>query len=449
MRPLTSLASTFGVAVAVSNIAQFVWIGGGARALGLQAFGTVLACQAMYGVMQVITDNGSGIHGARQAARGELGEQERAELQSSRILLAFGSALVALAIAGAVAPSLVSPLIPFAVALLGFSVLNVWEPYGRGEARPYASYLILRSLLLAILVVACLVSGLEFSLWFAGLCEVAAVAITGFAFRAWSVPRVWKMPGADTWRAIGNIGGPSLMTQVTFATGTVMLGFAGNPAAAAVAGVGTRLLTGLQAVNGVVAAALFPLIASGEARAAGLAARVVPIGIVALSLSALAVACVLHTSLLELILDYESGSGSDALTLMIGSAAAAGYVMHLTFAVVARGAERGLLAFGVAGFTVTAAATVTAVASTLDSGDTALISAIGFLGGQVLVLWLIAGHLARHDLADWVSRPLVALATGGGLAAAIATVVPAAGAVLAGAGVVVCLWLVRATRSVS
>lgn len=403
--------ATFGVAVAVSHAGQFVWISAGARELGIRSFGIVLACQALYGVMQIVVDNGTAMHGARQSAGSTLTGAERDGIVVARLMMAVIGLVVSVGAVALAAPDFLRPLLPYAIALLPFALLNVWEPYGRGAVRAFATYLSLRSLVLAGTVTVCALTPLTFSVEMAGSSELVAILVTGCLFRAWSIPTALGLPPAAVWRSIRDVGLPSFITQVTLASSTVILAMAGNPRAAAVAGVGARLLTGLQGVSGVVGAGLFPRFASGQSKADGRAARIAPVGIVGTCLLALAVTCLAKSTLVRVMLDQNSDGLGDAIVLWVGGAAASGYVMHLTFTLVARHAERGLVRAGTAG--AATAAVSAAVASRYGTDTAALIAGGGFLVGQAATLLLVARHVRNAGLEEWLSPKLTVAACAG------------------------------------
>src|SRR5690349_14770255 len=70
VRPTSTrrLFAVFGTATVLAQAGQFVWLTIGSRAMDRSAFGTVLAAQAIYGVMQFLVDSGPTYHGARLSA---------------------------------------------------------------------------------------------------------------------------------------------------------------------------------------------------------------------------------------------------------------------------------------------------------------------------------------------------------------------------------------------
>lgn len=225
---------------------------------------------------------------------------------------------------------------------------------------------------------------------------------------------------------------PAVITQYEFGVATIILGLTGHTAAAAVTGVTTRLLTGLQGVNGVAVAALFPRLASRARGSSGdQQARLAGVGIVALSISALLVVAASAPFLGRIFLDSDAAAVTDAMVVGIGGAAACGLVMHLTFALVARGLERGIPARSSIGAAVT---TLGASAAAIIGGDSAAgIAMSGFVVGQVLTLVLLLGIDRPAGVQDVVSTPLALAA---GLVAPVAAV---AGVVAGALGVIVVL----------
>lgn len=427
-------SAVFGMAIAVSHVSQLMWIVVGARVLGIDDLGRVLAAQALYGLLQVLLDTGSLLHGARLAATNGVTPEIRGEVCASRLLIALAGLAVSMPILTIVATGLVGPFLPYAPALLLFALLNVWEPYGEGQAGAYAFYVALRSTVVAVAVVIVYAIGQSMPPIGVGLCEIVAVLITGFAFRAWTLPREARFPARAFWRSIRDVGGPSLITQATYSAGTLVLGAAGNTTAAAVAGVGTRLLTGLQGLSGTVTAGLFPTIAGGHSSAHGRAARLIPVGIVALCLVVLSGACLLNTWLITLLLGRHTPFAENALLMWLGGAASSGYVMHLTFVLVAQHLEVGLVRISAAGL---AGAVAGAMAATIVGGpQAAVVAGAGFMLGQVGVLLAVSRRVHACSRA-WLSWRLVIISALVAPAAAILGALwPVVGALVAACGTV-------------
>ena len=122
------------------------------------------------------------------------------------------------------------------------------------------------------------------------------------------------------------MGLPGLITQYDFAAAAIrVLGIAGRPSAAAVTGVATRLVTGMQGVNGVVVGALFPRLAKREGedeRVAGGLAAAAAAGIVGLSLVALLVVVALAPFIGRLLLEDDSDTVKLTIVTAVSGAAA-------------------------------------------------------------------------------------------------------------------------------
>src|SRR5437660_8395217 len=87
-------SGVLGTALLVSNAGQVAWLVAGRRAFGPGQFGIVLAAQSLYGVLQMVLDNGASWEGARHAAAGTLTAGRRAALIRARSVLAAASVLV-------------------------------------------------------------------------------------------------------------------------------------------------------------------------------------------------------------------------------------------------------------------------------------------------------------------------------------------------------------------
>lgn len=438
-------SALFAVAVAGSNLSQVGWLIAGARALPGDRFGTVLTAQALYGVLQIIVDNGTSFLGARRSARGALTAEQRQEIVALRLALAMVCVVAGVAITGVGAGRTLEAFAPFAGALLLFAVLNVWEDYGAGRVLPYTAYLLLRSLTLAVVVSAFAIAGADAPLVIGGLCELGAVAIAMLAFRAVALPgRRWRIDRA-TLRSTRDIGAPALITQYDFAAPTVIFGVTGHPRAAAVAAVTLRLLSGLQGFNGAVGAAIFPQLARqakpgpAESRTARRAAAVM----VGLSLAGLLVVAVAAPILVSGFLNSSGAREEAAIVLGMGAAGAAALVMHRGFVFVAWEREHELVRAGLAGAVLVTAGAVAGLA--LGGPGAAVAAAAGFVLGQMVTLGLLlrvdvpASLRTRADLllagvAVLVLPALaVLLAAAGGTRVAVASMVAALALIAGGA----------------
>src|SRR5688500_8126409 len=81
-------AAVYTGATLLAQVGQLVWLTAGSRAMSHSAFGTVLAAQALYGVLQFVVDSGATYHGARLAAGGMLDAATRSSIIRVRLQLA-------------------------------------------------------------------------------------------------------------------------------------------------------------------------------------------------------------------------------------------------------------------------------------------------------------------------------------------------------------------------
>lgn len=387
----------FTAAVVGSNVCQVLWLAAGARALPGSDFGTVLTAQAMYGLLQMITDNGPSFLGARKAARGSLTAGDRAEIVRARVLLAIVCSTIGVGVAAIGGLDLLRSFGPFALALCLFSLLNVWEPYGRGRLGPFALYLLLRSLLVAVVAGGVAIAGDELPLEAAGACELAAVLVVGVLCSAWSRPGRHLTVRPETWRSVRDIGLPAIITQYNVAIGTVVLGVSGNASAAAVSGVAFRMLTGVQALNGAVAAGLFPRLARSP-QAAGSdarAARAAAVGGVMLGAVMLLAVAVAAEPIVRVLLNKGGSLEQAVIILAVGATGVTGLVMHRSFALVARGAESQLRRASLPGALVVTVGSI--AAALVGELEAALVVVGGYLLGLSLTSLLITRRTVSRD----------------------------------------------------
>ncbi len=144
------LVAVLGTATMLAQLGQLLWLVTGSRSLPRTTFGAVLAAQALYGVLQIVVDNGAAFHGARLAAASTLDASSRASLVRVRLQLAAAAAVVTFAVGAAGGWTSVQANAPFAAALVLWALFNYWEPYGRGDARPMSVYLVLRGVAPAV-----------------------------------------------------------------------------------------------------------------------------------------------------------------------------------------------------------------------------------------------------------------------------------------------------------
>jgi O-antigen/teichoic acid export membrane protein len=228
-----------------------------------EAFGTVLAAQALYGVLQLVVDNGTAFHGARLASRHRLDAASRSSLVRVRLQLAAPGLVVLAGVGVGGGLSFLSANAPYVIALVLWALFNYWEKYGVGDGRPWSAYLVLRAWGPVLATLPFLVDGRHAPVYLAGLAECASLLLLLVVWRVRPLQSLLAAMRAmrGPWRSVITIGLPSLAWQVGFGSGTIVLALAGRPAAAAVLGVSVRLLTGVNQLSGVVITALFPELA--------------------------------------------------------------------------------------------------------------------------------------------------------------------------------------------
>src|SRR5436190_15793405 len=168
-------ASTYGTAIGVTQVGQVVWLVAGSRVLSATEFGTVLAAQALYGVLQFLVDNGPAWFGARVAATGRLDAAYRNTLIRMRLELFVVAALVAAVYISLAGDRAFAATAPYIAALGLFALLNVWERFGHGDSVPWSTYLTLRGVGPAVFAVAFLIAGGDLPLWLVGTVECASI----------------------------------------------------------------------------------------------------------------------------------------------------------------------------------------------------------------------------------------------------------------------------------
>jgi O-antigen/teichoic acid export membrane protein len=426
-------AALFGGALVVGHIGQLVWLIAGSRTMPRAAFGSVLAAQALYGVLQYVVDNGSGFHGARLAAAGNLDAAARASIVRLRLQLALPAGALALAIGAVGGRGLFEAMLPFALALPLFALLTHWERFGLGHGGPWSAYLILRGAGPAVAAVLFLAADARLPGFVPGLVECAVIAIVALAFRLrpWRNLLSVRTAAPGPWRSTVEIGLPTMIGQLALAAGTVMLGMFGRASAAAELAVSVRILTGVNQVSGVLATALFPKLARAGAapeghtesprRAVALIFQVM-VALVALLNAAL----LFRTSLVVgVFLKHPSLDAQRTALMTLGAAGASSYLVLVTLVLIARHGERVFLRIFVLGTAVTLAA---AAAVTIADPETpALWMAAGLAAGQLLGTVLFAARGA--ELLPHLRRVLWATAAAAaGFAAAGAAAAAAPGA---------------------
>jgi O-antigen/teichoic acid export membrane protein len=200
---------------------------------------------------------------------------------------------------------------------------------------------------------------------------------------------------------VASIGGPALISQYCLAAGTVILGLAGRTPAAASLAVGVRLLSGLQGLQGAVAAAAFPRLARGGAsvrrgRDERVNRRTLAV-IVLSSGAALAVAALAARPLTRLLLVHGGRRDELVMLLALSAATASGTTLQLSFALVARHLERRIVSASLCGAgAITAGAILAAVAA--GRRDAALVAAASFVAGQLLTAAMLTIAALRPGL---------------------------------------------------
>jgi O-antigen/teichoic acid export membrane protein len=407
-------AAIFTGATVAGLIGQVAWLALGSRALARDAFGTVLAAQAVYSVLQFVVDNGAALHGARVTARGELNEETRSSIARLRFRVAALAVPVALAVGAAGGTRSLIAMAPFALALVLFAALRYWENFGLGDSRPWSTYVVLRSIGPAAGAGAALALGVGFPVAGAGLVECAVVTVVGLAFGFVRPKRARGTLGPLPWREAARISVPIIVWQSGLAAGTVLLNAFGNAGAAAAYAVGLRLVTGINQLAGAVATALFPDLARGGGVDPGADARLIATAqraIFAVTAGATSVLLARPSLIIGALLDEANDTDRTTALVAVAAAGATGYLVLLTTVVVARRMERIVLWPYVAG---TALIFLGGPIVAMTSGRSASVwMAAVFVAGQlVCALALTRASFARlTDVAAPLGRGLAAGST--------------------------------------
>jgi O-antigen/teichoic acid export membrane protein len=352
------LVALFGSATALGLLGQLLWLVVGSRTLTRAEFGTVLAAQALYGVLQLVVDNGAAFHGARLASSGKLDESSRSSLIRVRLQLAAVGCIVMLAVgAGGGLRFLVANL-PYVGALGLWALFNYWEAYGLGDGRPWSAYLILRAWGPPVASVPFLLGGDNSPVYLAGAAEfVSLILLLGLLrLRPLESLRAAAHAARGPWRSVITIGLPSLAWQVGLGSGTIVLALAGRPVAAAALGVGVRLLTGVNQLSAVVVTALFPELArrgefpfvSQEDASLQRLASIAVSSVVLLSSASLAIDLARPSLFIGAFLRNGGERAEMTATLALSVAGLAGLSLLAAFILVARYQEQtSAVAFGV------------------------------------------------------------------------------------------------------
>jgi hypothetical protein len=232
------------------------------------------------------------------------------------------------------------------------------------------------------------------------------------------------------WRPVLTIGVPALLQQGSVAAGTIALSAAGAPRAAGAFAACVRLLTGLNALNGIVATAMFPSLA--ERGGLGTGARRVALGLrmtTAVAYAATATACLLAAPIAELLLDRTSDAIEGALVLTTAAAGGMGLTVMLTYLLVAASGERRVLPAYAAGTVLTLGGVAGVVAS---GGERVDVIAAVLLAGQLTTMAGLVLAVGRA-LPDYRGSTRAAAAAALALAAVAGAAVVADAAVLVSA----------------
>ena len=388
-------ATNLGAATVLGHGSQLLWIGAGSRVMSPSTFGAVLVAQALYGVLQMVVDNGPATVGARLAARGELGPAQVGELVRFRLTVAICVAPAALGLGAAGVGGSLATTAPFVLALLLFAVFNVWEPYGRGQARPLAAYMFARSAVPAAVVLGMLAAGGTFPGALAGVLECVVLVALAVLFRQHPIEelRLAVRAGRGPWRSITSVGVPTVIFQASVASGALILSGFGNRIAAGIFASCVRLLTGLNAVNGVVTAALFPRLARSRQDTGAADQQVVAFGlrlIAVISTAACAASLFLGDAIASVLIEHSTSTTAEALILTTAAAAAMGNVPMYSYLLIAGEHERDLLLPFGAGAVVTIGSGI----ATIAIGGTSIhLVATALLAGQLVIMGALALRL--------------------------------------------------------
>jgi O-antigen/teichoic acid export membrane protein len=392
-------AAIFGAATVLGHASQLIWLAAGSRAMSPETFGTVLAAQTLYTVLQILVDIGTATLGARTVARGELTDDTRGELVRIRMTFVLAAAPVALLLGALGVSGSLTATLPFVAALVLFGAFNVWVPYGSGDARPWATYMFTRSALPASVAIGYVILGSSFPAPLAGLieCVVLATVMVLFGQRPLADLRAALGARRGPWRAVLQIGAPPVMAQTSMAAGTFILSGSGSPAAAGVFAACVRLLSGLNAINGIVATALYPRLSrSGGVASSGDAALVtIALRLIALLAATATGVCVLAgDALTTAFIGASSPRAATALVLTTAAALPLGNIIMFGYQLVALGFERDSLM----PFAVGAVATIGGgLAASIAVGPRVDVVAGTLVGGQLLGMGVLAVRVVRRS----------------------------------------------------
>jgi O-antigen/teichoic acid export membrane protein len=396
-------SGVLGIAILLSNAGQIAWLAVGRHAFGPGHFGAALAAQSLYGLLQMVLDNGASWDGARHAAAGTLTVGRRAALIRARTLLAAASVVVTLIVGLIGDERMLIASAPFMAALLLFALLNVWEPLGQGRMGPYATLVGGRSLALAAVVLGATLLGWHLPLVIPGCVECAVILLAAMVARQ---PRPRLVSGERApWATIFRVGTPAVVLQYNLAIGTVLLGVTGRLLAAATMGVTARLVSGLGSIQGAAATALFPRLArtpNWRRTDANLAGAGVALTVLVAVLG-LAATMVAGGLIAAGFLGHHDGPTRAALMLGVSGAAGAGITVQLVLLLIALRLERTVLPALVAGAAVVTAGAI--IGTLLAGTDGATVVAAAFAAGQALTAVMLALVCSgRTQIPGWALR---------------------------------------------
>jgi peptidoglycan/xylan/chitin deacetylase (PgdA/CDA1 family) len=335
-------------APALGQVAQLLWLVTSSRTMTKEAFGTVLGAQALYMALQILVNAGSWLYGARAAAAEPLSDEARAQTTRVRVELALLGVVVSAAFAVAAGGAMRLAVLPYAVALLLFALMNTWEPFGSGDRKPYLAYIAFRSVVPAVASSLLLIAGMRQPVVVPGLAECATILIATAVFRLAPLRHVRQLlvTRAGPRAGILMVSLPQIAANVVMATGTLALSLTGAAVSAGVFAAGIKVLGGFTTL--VISAALDSFrglarqrVARDEAGArTGLPEMVTVLSWLSLALmSALALGAPVVSTVL---LNHATETTVAVLIAVFAAIPPAGLVAALTTPMTARGEEAAL-----------------------------------------------------------------------------------------------------------
>jgi O-antigen/teichoic acid export membrane protein len=217
------------------------------------------------------------------------------------------------------------------------------------------------------------------------------------------------------------IGGPSVTAQSTLAAGTLVLTTAGRLVEAAVFAGCVRLLSGINAVNAVVAMSLYPRLArdaasaedEGDGRMVAIALRMIAVLVCGFT----AVCSLAATPIAVALLKTSTHAAKATLVLVVATALPLGNIVMFNYQMLARGRERAtLVPFAVGGgltviaaiLSVAAGARADVVAAALLTGQ---LATMALLGARVRAVSPVVSRETRDAMAIAMLVALLACAT--------------------------------------